>query len=298
MRNQYRGINAHLHSRFQAEGGWSSFHTTHITDIYKLLKASLLPLGYTTALEASLQIRRLDEPMRRPESDVTIFDLDPMRSNLAPVPTGGGTLVMPIPDALALSPRSEKDYVAVAVYQSDERGEPVAWIELLSPSNKPGGQDDDIYRTKRLMVVESGIVFVELDYLNESAPTINGAGDHAYRVLVLDPRPSTESGSAHIYEFDADDPIPVITIPLNAGESLDFNLNEPYRKTFEEALYGLEWVDYGELPLHFDRYNRLSQERIANRMLAVQRQGDLETGDLPETPQLPLDEALAALMIQ
>lgn len=53
-------------------------------------------------------------------------------------------------------------------------------------------------------------------------------------------------------------------------------------------------VDYSSLPLHFDRYNRLNQARIANQMLAVQRQGDLEIDD----PKLPLDEALAALTIR
>ncbi len=41
-RNQYPGINAHLHSYWQGRGGWSRFHTNHIAD---LLRALLLPRG-------------------------------------------------------------------------------------------------------------------------------------------------------------------------------------------------------------------------------------------------------------
>ena len=34
-RNQYRGINAHLHSFWQAKGGWDSFHSNHMTDLMR-----------------------------------------------------------------------------------------------------------------------------------------------------------------------------------------------------------------------------------------------------------------------
>lgn len=46
-RNLYRGINAHLHSYWQAQGGWNGFHASHIVYLTTALKADLLPLGYT-----------------------------------------------------------------------------------------------------------------------------------------------------------------------------------------------------------------------------------------------------------
>jgi len=74
IKNQYHGINAHLHSHWQSVGGWNSFHSNHIADLLRLLRAKLLPMGYTAEIEPSLQIRRLDAPAGEPESDITIFD--------------------------------------------------------------------------------------------------------------------------------------------------------------------------------------------------------------------------------
>lgn len=84
IRNQYRGINAHLHSYWQAMGGWSSFHGNHIADLLRALRAALRPMGYTADLESSLQVRRLDQPIDEPESAVTIFDPHPIRPFLPP----------------------------------------------------------------------------------------------------------------------------------------------------------------------------------------------------------------------
>jgi hypothetical protein len=113
VKNQYQGINAHLHSYWQSEGGWNGFHTAHIGDLSKLLKACLLPMGYTADLEPSLQIRRLDYPVGEPESDVTIYDLDPKRSlqpNMAHLPRSE-VLVLPIPELLDERPLSSTLYM-------------------------------------------------------------------------------------------------------------------------------------------------------------------------------------------
>src|SRR5436853_7332364 len=92
IKNQYVGINAHLHSLWQAQGGWVEFHTRHIVHLADALKAVLLPMGYTAALEPSLQIRRIDspQPSEYPESDVSIYDLNPARPAhpLTASPTG------------------------------------------------------------------------------------------------------------------------------------------------------------------------------------------------------------------
>lgn len=74
-----------------------------------------------------------------------------------------------------------------------------------------------------------------------------------------------------------------------AGEKLWYN---------EEALFGLELVDYRHLPVNFQRYSEADQARIAARMAAVleaARQGvDLEKGPFP-AKAISLAAALAAI---
>lgn len=67
-----------------------------------------------------------------------------------------------------------------------------------------------------------------------------------------------------------------------------------YRKTYTEMLYGND-VNYGELPLNFDRYSEADQQRILCRMLAVLKAAqagvDLEKAAPLAVELLPLDEA-------
>ncbi len=319
IKNQYLGVNAHLHSYWQGEGGWAEFHTRHMVYLADALKPLLLPIGYTAALEPSLQLRRLDEtePTEFPESDITLYDLDRSRTGFPPMSAqaAAGELVLPIPETLFASQISEKSYNAVKLYelkpQKAQRGEPVVWIELLSPSNKPGGRDGEEYLNKRLKIIESGIVLIELDYLHESAPTLRGLasyrrrgnrpaeqGAHPYRILMVDPRPQVMEGVVRVNQFDVDAPIPTLTIPLRGQDSLTFDFGLPYHKTIEGALYGLELVDYRELPLNFNRYDPADQARIAMRMLAVLEAAynhmDLEHGPF-SVQVLPLEIALAQI---
>jgi Protein of unknown function (DUF4058) len=321
VKNQYPGVNAHLHSYWQSVGGWSRFHTNHITDLMRAIRPLLIPMGYDADVEPSLQIRRIDDikSPQYPESDVTIYDLNPARSHqsrTAPQPAGAAELVVTIPEALYGDPLSENIYNSVKIYPIKpgklDQGDPVAWIELLSPSNKPGGRDAQEYFDKRLAIIENGIVFIEIDYLHESAPTLQGIPNYrtrrgrmsdedarAYRILVIDPRPDLQSGLVRVKEFDVDAPIPTMSIPLNGEDALDFDFGLPYRKTFEETLYGQQLVDYSQLPSNFSRYSEADQTRIARRMLAVieaSRSGlDLETAVLT-IKDLSLDEALAQIV--
>lgn len=87
---------------------------------------------------------------------------------------------------------------------------------------------------------------------------------------------------------------------MKAKPTLRFNFDQPYQKTYTETLYGLELVDYHQLPHHFDCYSPTDQARIANRMVAVlqaARDGvNLESGPFA-ADTLPLTEALAKLAL-
>jgi hypothetical protein len=309
VKNQYLGINAHLHSFWQAEHKWNRFHNAHITDLAKLLRVQLLPKGYTAEIEESLQIRRIgDDLPRRPRPDVLIRDLDSTRR---PQPTYlSGVQVLELADLMETELDIEHPYYAIVIYERASQvdsGEAVAWIELLSPTNKGDSRDAYTYFAKRQLALEGGKVFVELDYLHESPPTferlpnysIHKPDAYPYRITILDPRPDHRDTRVYLKEFFVDESIPVMAIPLNDGDYIEFDFGDAYRKTFEEMLYGMEeWVDYGQLPLNFDRYSEADQARIVNRMLAVLKAArageDLEDAPMP-IEQIPLNHALAQL---
>lgn len=317
IKNQYIGINAHLHSLWQAEGGWDEFHAAHIIYLANALKIPLIPMGYTAGVQQSLQIRRANAPDGRPEADVLIYDTDPQRSYepLPPSRSGYGLLVMPIAELLEAKEQGSKDYHAIGLYQfapaKRDRGEPIVWIELLLPSNKPGGQNAAYYREKVLKLLRNGIVLIEIDYLHESAPTFPGIPNsrpvengealpqdaHPYRIVVIDPRPTLMKGIARLYQFGVDETLPVVDIPLQGGDVLAFDFGEPYVRTLEESMFGLD-VDYSQLPLNFQWYQKDDQERIAARMVAllnaVRTGADLETGPFP-AKGMTLDAALAEI---
>ena len=304
--NQYRGINAHLHSLLQARGGWGDFHTRHIVHLADALTAALKPLGYVAKIEESVQIRRIEEPPLSARADVLILG---GRESTPQLSAEAARHPIPLLELVA-EQLSEKPYRAIAIYAINRRERPVVWIELLSPSNKGRGDDADAYRAKRMNLLVGGLVFVELDYLHETAPTFplirpyaetNGqryrlSEAHPYRIIVADPRPQLEQGWAQVEGFDVDQPLPTVELPLEGDDRLAFDFDAPYQKTFREGDMGAD-IDYAQLPLNFERYSSDDQARIARRMLAVceaaRRGGDnLEAGDFPVDEGIGLAEAL------
>lgn len=313
VKNQYGGINAHLHSLLQNEGGWSDFHARHITHIADTLKIQLRGRGYTVGIEESLQIKRLEGSVREPESDVLIYDAQPEAR------TQGAVVMqetLTIAELLAEGELSEKTFNSIVISNvkptRSGRGEAVAWIELLSPSNKGGGEDARFYRSKRLEILAAGLVFVELDYLHETPPTFptiapyrlpgqHGFSDegHPYHMVILDPREKRERGPAWVKSFDVDEAIPMLSIPLSGSDVLDFDFGVPYRKTFEEGFMG-DLVDYSLLPVEFEHYNRHDQSRIAARMIAVleaARRGKNLESDIVPVSRIELEAAMRQIEI-
>ncbi|MBN1427346.1 MAG: DUF4058 family protein [Anaerolineae bacterium] len=308
-KNQYRGINAHLNSRLQTEG-WEAFHTNHISDLYAYLNKKLRGTGYVARLEDSLQIRREYTPPRRPEADVLIRDTDLARSTQGPARFPSGAMVLYHQGAVAIAadPSRYRDvdyFKAISIHRLDiPEGHdfPVAWIELLSPSNKSGGGHYRDYQEKREALLETETcVLVEIDYLHESPSTILGYPDYtrqdggstAYRVIVVDTRgKGIVRGDLYIAAFGVDEPIPVIPIPLHGADVVSLDLGEVYNQTYTRIEYGINddtRVDYRHLPARIERYSQADRRRIMQRIVAVEmahEEGvDIETGDEP----LPID---------
>jgi len=307
VKNQYRGINAHLHSFWQAEHRWNRFHNVHVSDLLKLMRVQLLPMGYTATIENSLQIRRIGDDVRYPKSDILISDLQ--ASYRPQISTEPRLSSLVIEDLLIDELDREHPYSAIVIREnSSNNSEPVAWIELLSPTNKGDTRDARTYYGKCWTLLETGIVFVEIDYLHETSPTFENLPDYsrgdvnaqAYRIMILDSRLDLLQGPVDLEEFGVDMSPKPMSIPLNGSDKLIFDFGAAYQKTFEDMLYGIEAeFDYSKLPLNFESYSRTDQERIVARMLAIlkaeQSGVDLEANAPLPTETLSLEDRLAQL---
>src|SRR5260221_4927566 len=175
--NECEGINPQLNSRMQGYN-WEEFHLLHIADLHTELKRQLRGTIYEVRLGPSLQVRDYDSngrllPPRRPKPDLSIRDMRPGEHR----PSSGSTVEpknptrrMEAAEAMNIDPN---DYLfALVIWDTeqkvnaieDDRGKPVAWIELLSPSNKPGGTHYDEYEAKRFAAVRDGQTLVESGY--------------------------------------------------------------------------------------------------------------------------------------
>ncbi len=293
VKNQFFGINPLLHSQLQEDGGWDHFHVNHISDLTRFLQRDLRSMGYVVQSEQSLQIRRQDGSSRMPESDVTVYD----PASRPPTPsTGGGGLALSVPELLQLDEVDFATYRALGIYRKApeaSHGEAVAWLELLSPANKPGGRHFAAYREKRTALLQAGLVFIELDYLHHQPPTIavpdypDEPGSSPYRILVIDPRPDWLQGQGRVYALVVDAKLPTVEIPLNSGDVLRFDFDAPYQQTYEALFFG-DTVDYADLPLAWGNYSEDDQARILSRLLVLR-------DAVPEKPQpievLSLQEA-------
>lgn len=282
--NEYRGVNAHLHSYFQSQGEWEGFHTSHITDLARSINR-LLPLGYAVGLESSLQIREFHpdtgERIRRPKPDVIVYRAgEPPTTRLSDIPAAdSATLTLPI--IQTFHTLEFLHYSAVMIYQVQEKrgglGRPVTRLELLSPSNKYG--DGFLYYTdKRREALHGGMKLVEIDYLHQTEPVIAGVPSylrgvpHAwpYLISVSDPTPDYREGLTHVYGFGVDNPIPLIDVPLLGEDRLLLNVDAVYQETFASLRIFSTLVDYAQPPAQFQTYNPADQARIQAVMARVQ----------------------------
>ncbi len=318
--NQYTGINAHLNDRLQLDGReWEAFHDRHIGAIQDQLNETLMPRGYIALTVPGLQIRNTlnNERWHSPTSDGTLWDTQPdQRPPVTPQFPGAQEALaqrvddsVEVIDTLSALGKTEEQYLnALGIYDRrilDEKppyfqhGKPCAWLELLSPSNKPLAHDPDStakdeewqkYDTKRTQILGAGIPLVEIDYLNSTLPlpgltpyipipegkvsplhpeegSPNALEPHPYNILVTDPTNTSENfpyGTTTVHGFDADQPIPLIEIPILGNQPLPMSFQSAYNKTAE--LPHLRNINYAETPALYETYRADDQDRLAARI--------------------------------
>jgi hypothetical protein len=276
-KNQYRGVNAHLQSYFQTHGGWSSFHARYIVYLGDHL-SERLPPGYLVDVEKSLQIKEYHpdtgERLRRPEPDLTIYQRSPSDKIFTTSPMSEATMVQPILETLDFN--EDLYEVALVVYEvmdDSALGRPVTRIEVLSPTNKAGGDGYTQYLEKRYMTLKTGLCLVEIDFLHETRSPIKGlpryphqADSHPYNITISNPSPSLDTGLAVTFGFDVDQEVPAIAIPLSGQMSKELQFGDVYHQTYNtHEAYSVR-ADYEQLPERFEMYSLADQERIRTVM--------------------------------
>jgi hypothetical protein len=124
-------------------------------------------------------------------------------------------------------------------------------IEILSLSNKRPGEDRQAYISKREKIFRTRTNLIEIDLLRQWAPMpftflqTNGGASH-YRLLV---KRGDQTRRAHLYPFNVPDPIPVFSLPLQAGDvEPPVHLGAALQEVYDESGYGLR-IDYNRPPV-------------------------------------------------
>jgi Protein of unknown function (DUF4058) len=279
--NRFPGVNPNLNSLLQTRGTdeqpsvWPAFHSAHVNHIADFLNEKL-PGNYTAYSEQALQVRGVDWGgdivLNRPRPDVSIFQQrpsteSPALSSVVSSPTWEATI------ATVIEPLKRLIGVVIRVVEGDATlGRVVTRIELLSPSNKPGGSDASAYDDKRIETLEEGIPLIEIDYLHETPPVIHtipvypdDPGAYPYMIAVSDPRPTWDIGKVTVYGFGVRDVLPTILIPLLNDERIAFDFNAVYQHTFVARRFH-NLINYGDEPARFHTYSSADQAYIRERV--------------------------------
>lgn len=126
-------------------------------------------------------------------------------------------------------------------------GEVVTVLELLSPSNKRGGEGRRLYLQKRSTVLATLTSLVEIDLLRagERMPVVGNPPLSDYAILISR---SWQRPRAHLLPFSLREAIPQLPVPLRKGEdepSIDLGL--VLGGLYDHASYDLR-IDYRRPP--------------------------------------------------
>jgi hypothetical protein len=285
--NPYRGVNAHLHSLLQSpDADWEPFHHQHISHLAEAIDA-ILPPGYTVVPERAMQIRRYHpntgEPVVpeiwRPAPDISIKGRGAQPgSGAMPATVTSPTIRVPARESVDQDEEVVlRNLVIRPVDEARHVGDPITWIELLSPTSKPPNHGFFLYHGKRNDALRARLALIEIDYLHETPSPIAHlrdypAGDadaYPYSAVITNPRPSLDEGPMYIYGVRVDEPLPTIPIPLLGDEIVPLDLDAVYQRTFHRLRSFWDAPDYGEPPARLESYQPVDRARIEARMAAI-----------------------------
>ena len=260
--NPFPGMNPYL----ETLGLWAEVHNRLISAIAAFLRRSL-PFRYSVVTDEYVVIEHNppEEPRRRyaiPDVVVSSDAARPGPDDRARRTTVPSAVPVVIPEVY----QSRQHFLTI---REQSRGYAVTVLEILSPSNKYGGEGRRVYNDKRMRILESATHLVEIDLIRAGDPLpIEGYdGDAPYRILVSrnEIRPAAE-----LYPFGLQSAIPDIVMPLldDADEPI-LRLGEIVNDIYLQGYYGRgPLIDYNHDPA-----GPLSSDDRAWLDLMLRRQG-------------------------
>jgi hypothetical protein len=214
---------------FEQSDVWQDFRTEFLSTLRRMLVPAVAP-DYIVQLEEHIHIHDIPEGTR-----LTVGRAD---LAIAEVPGRGHRVAVAAIEepAVVMLPEQEIDrqrYLEVR----DRRGrELVTVIELLSPSNKRGGDDRESYLAKRRELLRSPAHLVEIDLLRGGRPMpMQDRPDCDYSVLVSR---AERRRAAGFWPIRIRERLPVIPIPLKAADfDAAVDLQDVLHRTYDGPGY-------------------------------------------------------------
>jgi len=220
---------------------WGDFHTTTLVAMRAALNAQL-PRNYLARVDRYVWLHEPSKPARRRLGKPDLLTIEESRvSGESPV----AVLHAPSQGTLPVHRRQGTRYLRI-VDRRDRRV--VTVIELLSPANKKPGKDRESYLAKRDEFLAAGTNLVEIDLLRRWPRMPMGEPPPPKSDYCIFVCRSIDFPRSNRWPFNVRDAIPLIAIPLNAGDPIvELDLKPCLERAYEEGSYGDE-IEYGKPP--------------------------------------------------
>ena len=222
---------------------WSSFHSRFIVALADAIERQLNPNYY---VEVETRVYQAFDDINAVLVGIpdAVVIADNLRESTPQEDSSVATQIRPQRVTVPLPLEVKERYLEVRESQTNEV---ITVIELLSPKNKRSGEGRIAYERKRQAILGSATHLVELDLLRagQPMPILGGPVDTTYRILISR---SHHRPAADLYAVSLQRSLPIIPIPLKAGESEpQIALQQIFDGVYERARYSTR-VDYGQSP--------------------------------------------------
>jgi len=216
----------------EGSGYWGEFHMNMIVAMQNALNAKM-PKGFAATIDVYVWIHEpsAEERAKRVKPDVFITGAKGRAKSLSATTRRKAVSQIVLPAVERRKVRSIK-------IEDLEQQRVVTAIELLSPSNKDGSLDHDIYMAKRAVYLGGQISLVEIDLLRGGKRMPLGeTGSEAWDFYVMISRP-WELPKADFWPLTLRDKLPTIDVPIvREIKPVTLNLQEAFASSYERCLY-------------------------------------------------------------
>ncbi len=218
---------------------WRGFHNFLIGSMVRLMNADL-PRGYAANIEEHVLIQ--------PERGEVYPDIFVTSKSLPPVlAQTGGTALIDAPQAVEIVAPIEVYYNEpnqryLKIVTGANWKEVVAIIEVLSPTNKRRGPDQEAYLQKQQEIIGSRTHLLEIDLLRKGAHTVAAPYERQRRAgnipYLISLSRNGRRVPLDVWPVSLRTPLPRIALPLKSGDP-DFalDLQSAFERAYESGPY-------------------------------------------------------------